>query len=79
MRALESRIFLERVLEQMAPGLGVPCCEAQADGVPCAELGMDCVRCGRGRVALLRWLEEAIADGRLESTALWDQMAPPEA
>jgi len=29
-------------------GLGVLCCEAQADGVPCAELGRDCADCERG-------------------------------
>jgi hypothetical protein len=31
-----------------ATGLGVPCCEAQADGVPCAELGRPCADCERG-------------------------------
>jgi hypothetical protein len=31
-----------------ADGLGVLCCEAQADGVPCAELGRDCADCERG-------------------------------
>jgi hypothetical protein len=33
-------------------GLGVLCCEAQADGVPCGELGVrcdDCVRAGPRR------------------------------
>ncbi len=30
-----------------AAGLGVPCCEAQADGVPCSELGIPCEICGR--------------------------------
>lgn len=28
-------------------GLGVPCCEAQADGVPCTELGIPCADCER--------------------------------
>lgn len=79
MRPAESRIPLERVLELMAPGLGVPCCEAQADGVPCAELGMDCLRCGRGRRALLAWLERAIVEGRLEEGEPWDATPLPEA
>ena len=79
MRLAENRISLERVLELMAPGLGVPCLEAQADGVPCAELGMDCLRCGRGRVALLRWLEDAIAEARLGDEDLWDGTSPPGA
>jgi hypothetical protein len=28
-------------------GLGVPCCEGQADGVPCPELGRRCEDCER--------------------------------
>lgn len=79
MRPAESRISLERALHLMAPGLGVPCCEAQADGVPCAELGTDCLRCARGRRALLAWLEEATLEGRLQDDEAWDGTSPPEA
>ena len=32
-----------------ATGLGVPCCEAQADGVPCPELGTHCADCERAQ------------------------------
>ncbi len=43
-------------------GLGVPCCEAQADGVPCGELGVLCSECERARAAEIdnhpeRWPE----------------------
>jgi len=30
-----------------APGLGVPCREAQADGVPCMQLRADCADCDK--------------------------------
>lgn len=79
MRPAESRISLERALDLMAPGLGAPCCEAQADGVPCAEIGTDCLRCGRGRGALLAWLDEAILEGYLQDDEAWDGTSPPEA
>jgi hypothetical protein len=37
---------MHRVAEP-ATGLGVLCCEAQADGVPCGEVGSQCEGCER--------------------------------
>lgn len=34
-----------------APGLGVPCREAQADGLPCSQLRADCADCDRAQPA----------------------------
>lgn len=36
---------------QPAPGLGVPCREAQCDGVPCPYCDSDCTDCERAREA----------------------------
>lgn len=36
---------------QPAPGLGVPCREAQCDGVPCPYCGSDCTDCEKAREA----------------------------
>lgn len=35
-----------------APGLGVPCREAQADGTPCTQMRADCADCDKARDAL---------------------------
>lgn len=46
-----------------APGLGVPCREAQADGTPCTQLRSDCADCDKAVQA------EAFADTKIPAPA----------
>ena len=50
-----------------APGLGVPCSEAQCDGVPCPQVKVDCDNCERARPSEPTSIRQPVEPGETDA------------